>query len=238
MCSKDRKSMKKDNKISPVFLGFTIVLMGALVWVCFGVFNLDDQFNSSVVKQDDYLGLNPELKAQSAMYYGLKDDASYPHATDKETSKRTIAKFQNIRAYHGAPPRIPHKVTSSMKGAFENCLQCHANGGYAKEFKAYAPVTPHPEMINCKQCHVPKRTNELFKPTHWKKDRTVAMGKAHLPGSPPTIPHGLQMRENCLSCHSGQGSLKDIRVTHPERVNCRQCHVPAIKDDVFVRGQK
>ena len=43
--------------------------------------------------------------------------------------------------------------------------------------------------------------------------------------SPPPIPHGLQLRENCLSCHSGSGAPKDIATTHPERVNCMQCHV-------------
>ena len=49
---------------------------------------------------------------------------------------------------------------------------------------------------------------------------------AAFPGGPPMIPHQIQMRENCISCHAGPSAPKEIRVTHPERVNCRQCHLP------------
>jgi cytochrome c-type protein NapB len=34
------------------------------------------------------------------------------------------------------------------------------------------------------------------------------------------------MRENCAACHSGPGARAEIITTHPERVRCRQCHVP------------
>ena len=46
------------------------------------------------------------------------------------------------------------------------------------------------------------------------------------PASPPTIPHTLQLRENCLACHGGAASRVEIRTSHPERPRCRQCHVP------------
>ncbi len=49
-------------------------------------------------------------------------------------------------------------------------------------------------------------------------------------GSPPMIPHQLQMRESCVSCHAGPSAPKEIRVTHPERINCRQCHLPKINE--------
>jgi nitrate reductase cytochrome c-type subunit len=45
-------------------------------------------------------------------------------------------------------------------------------------------------------------------------------------GAPPTIPHPLQLRENCLACHAGPASRPEIRTSHPERARCRQCHVP------------
>jgi cytochrome c-type protein NapB len=45
-----------------------------------------------------------------------------------------------------------------------------------------------------------------------------------LPGGPPPIPHGLQMRENCLACHAGPAAVAEIRTPHPTLVNCRQCH--------------
>ena len=46
------------------------------------------------------------------------------------------------------------------------------------------------------------------------------------PGSaPPPIPHDLQFRGNCLACHAGPAAVAEIRTTHPERADCRQCHV-------------
>jgi len=52
------------------------------------------------------------------------------------------------------------------------------------------------------------------------------------PISPPTIPHRVLMRENCVACHSGPAAREEIRTTHPERTRCRQCHV-----EVRVRGE-
>ena len=106
----------------------------------------------------------------------------------------------------------------------KNCLQCHENGGYVERFQAYAPVTPHPDFINCLQCHVPKNSNQLFKNTNWNKIEGTEIHQSALTGSPPIIPHTLQLRENCLACHAGPSAIKQIRVTHPERVNCLQCH--------------
>ena len=103
-------------------------------------------------------------------------------------------------------------------------MQCHQNGGFVAQFNAYAPVTPHPELINCKQCHVAVKTQSLFKETVFTKLKNPDVGNQALMGSPPVILHALQMRENCLACHGGPAAPKEIRVTHPERVNCRQCH--------------
>jgi nitrate reductase cytochrome c-type subunit len=44
--------------------------------------------------------------------------------------------------------------------------------------------------------------------------------------APPVIPHGVFMREACAACHEGVAARSEIRCTHPERVNCLQCHVP------------
>ena len=30
----------------------------------------------------------------------------------------------------------------------------------------------------------------------------------------------------CLSCHGDEGLTEALRTTHPERINCEQCHVP------------
>lgn len=41
--------------------------------------------------------------------------------------------------------------------------------------------------------------------------------------NPKVIPHSTEGRKDCLSCH--RDGLKPPIVTHPERVNCVQCHV-------------
>ena len=153
-----------------------------------------------------------------------------------ENHQRTLKEYYKNRAYPGAPPSIPHTVTKERSLGGDTCLQCHQNGGFVDKFNAYAPVTPHPEMINCRQCHVTKNTNTTFKEfvtsnsnTGFKKVAPPKVGKGEnnaMPGSPPMIPHQLQMRENCISCHAGPSAPKEIRVSHPERINCRQCHVP------------
>jgi cytochrome c-type protein NapB len=43
--------------------------------------------------------------------------------------------------------------------------------------------------------------------------------------APPVIPHGVFMREDCAACHDGVAARPEIRCTHPERLNCVQCHV-------------
>ncbi|WP_299431250.1 multiheme c-type cytochrome [uncultured Aquimarina sp.] len=146
-----------------------------------------------------------------------------------EEHQRTLATYYNNRAYPGAPPSIPHPLIKGERGmGGKACLQCHQNGGFTEKFNAYAPVTPHPEMINCRQCHVAQTEKTLFKETTFFKMFAASVGNNNaLPGSPPVIPHQIQMRENCLSCHAGAAAPKEIRVTHPERINCRQCHVPA-----------
>lgn len=118
------------------------------------------------------------------------------------------------------------------------CLQCHQNGGFVEKYQAYAPITPHSELVNCRQCHEPKNKDAKnnFKGTTFPKISVPAVGVNNvLPGSPPTIPHQLRMRENCLACHAGPAAPKEIRVTHPERVNCRQCHVPSVVDNSAYR---
>ena len=48
------------------------------------------------------------------------------------------------RMYDGAPPQIPHSV-AGLEGL---CLGCHLEGAQG------APIVPHPDRPNCRQCHV------------------------------------------------------------------------------------
>ncbi|ASO06113.1 nitrate reductase cytochrome c-type subunit [Arenibacter algicola] len=153
----------------------------------------------------------------------------YSNMPIDQNHQRTLESYYDNRAYPGAPPSIPHPVAKDRSLGGNTCLQCHQNGGFVEKFNAYAPVTPHPEMINCRQCHVAINSNNTFKEFAFAKVQPPKVGVGAnnaMPGSPPMIPHQLQMRENCISCHSGPSAPKEIRVSHPERINCRQCHLP------------
>lgn len=173
----------------------------------------------------------PVIPSEIGVFQRAEHALDYTKMLVDENHQRTIVTYYSNRAYHGAPPSIPHKVSDVKSMGGNSCLKCHVNGGFVEKFNAYTPVTPHPEMINCKQCHVPQVTHSLFKGTNFTKRAipSVVTNNA-LDGSPPVIPHQLQMRENCLSCHAGPAAPKEIQVTHPERVNCRQCHVSNIKE--------
>jgi cytochrome c-type protein NapB len=131
------------------------------------------------------------------------------------------------RLYDGAPPVIPH-VPLNIK-----CTACHTDTGKEAPPLGFAPANPHARTeglsstSNCVQCHVFRKEEELFAESDFrglaqhftKADRLYA-------GAPPVIPHRVFMRENCTSCHSGPVARPEIRCSHPQRANCRQCHVP------------
>ena len=71
----------------------------------------------------------------------------------RQAHPRTRTTFRFLRAYDGAPPRIPHAL-SPEEYRTGVCRTCHERGGYSLRFAAYVPVTPHPELGMCLQCHV------------------------------------------------------------------------------------
>jgi cytochrome c-type protein NapB len=162
---------------------------------------------------------------------------------------RTLTTFRFLRAYPGAPPWIPHPL-SPEEFRTGRCTSCHERGGYSWRFAAYAPVTPHPDAGVCLQCHVgvdgamglgsgesdpnlrcpichgpnggsPRPDVSLT----WSTTVWPALPRMTRDQNPPPIPHDLQLRGNCLACHSGPAAVAEIRTSHPERTNCRQCHV-------------
>ncbi|MEX1184896.1 MAG: hypothetical protein WEF86_16945 [Gemmatimonadota bacterium] len=172
---------------------------------------------------------------------------------------RTLAMYRSLRAYPGAPPRIPHGLTTDeFRGTV--CNSCHERGSFVARLSSYAPVTPHPQFADCLQCHTPDDrivgidlpdggTNSVCLQCHvpdsppqlvavdWRPAAWPATAQQALPGSPPVIPHDLQLRGNCLACHIGPAGVEGIRTDHPERANCRQCHLAAAgtADDMFIR---
>lgn len=165
-----------------------------------------------------------------------------------QARERTLAIYHRLRAFPGAPPRVPHGLTEE-EFRTNRCNVCHERGGYAARFGAYAPVTPHPEYAACLQCHVaeamsvgvalpgqtglpvcqqchvdPDRPPPSLVSLTWVSRPWPALGGSAMPGSPPVIPHALQLRGDCLACHAGPGAVRELRTRHPERGNCRQCH--------------
>lgn len=170
---------------------------------------------------------------------------------------RSLAIYRRLRAYPGAPPRIPHGLTEDEFRS-TSCNVCHLRGGWVARFGTYAPVTPHPELSSCLQCHVPldelvgrplpESGDDLvcaqchvdpdapprsfveidWRPAAWPRTDVQAME-----GSPHLIPHDVELRNDCLACHGGPGAVAELRTDHPERTGCRQCHVPTGSADVW-----
>ncbi|WP_027137348.1 multiheme c-type cytochrome [Gaetbulibacter saemankumensis] len=171
------------------------------------------------------------IPSEIGVFERSKFALDYANMPVDENHQRSLETYYDNRAFHGAPPSIPHPVASDRGMGEDICLKCHQNGGFVDKFDAYAPVTPHPEMVNCRQCHVAQVSESLFEETNFHKIKAPEVGINNaLDGSPPIIPHQIQMHENCLACHAGPAAPKEIRVTHPERVNCRQCHVSNNKE--------
>ncbi len=151
-------------------------------------------------------------------------------ALDRQTTlPQDLAARAARRAYHGAPPVIPHPVRQSSAG---ECVTCHDLG--LRIGNRRAPQFPHRELTSCTQCHAMAVPNPpwvvsgddprdvvnsfvgLDAPKHAPRWTSIA---------PPSIPHDTFMHERCDSCH-GVNGRDALRTPHTERQNCEQCHAP------------
>lgn len=146
-----------------------------------------------------------------------------------DSGGRNLAGFYSLRQYPGSPPRIPHPVDLTFNGNETDCLSCHRQGGFSQEFGKFTPVTPHPENTLCYQCHTQVQTEDLFVSSNWQSIRPPRLGQSFLGSSPPPVPHSLQLRENCIACHTGPAAVEEIRVNHAARGDCRQCHAVVVQ---------
>lgn len=126
------------------------------------------------------------------------------------------------RAYGGAPPVVPHPVDQRSSAS---CLACHGAGLRIGE--RVASAIPHPAYASCTQCHVEQQD---LRPEEFSWLRNTfdgspepLQGTRAWMGAPPTIPHDIAMRSECLSCHGPNGQ-EGLRTSHPERGSCLQCH--------------
>jgi len=185
---------------------------------------------------------SPAIAAESADlqqydHQGRKIFAAQLETTETNltagTTDRNLAEYYALRQYPGSPPRIPHPVDQAFSGNEMDCLSCHGKGGFSPEYGKFIPVTPHPENVLCYQCHAKVTTTELFVESDWQSVRPPRLGLSFLASSPPPVPHSLQMRENCIACHTGPAAVAEIQVEHAARGDCRQCHATVIQTVPF-----
>lgn len=155
----------------------------------------------------------------------LRAPAAEP-VTDMRSREDSLGARSERRAFNGAPPVIPHAAHALDD---RSCLACH--GQDLRIGARTAKALPHPYLTNCTQCHVPG-TPSIFEglggmlaENGWQGIAAPKSGPRATPGAPPSVPHTLQMRDNCLACHGPHG-WPGMQTTHPERQSCLQCHAP------------
>lgn len=146
-----------------------------------------------------------------------------------EQLAEVLAARGDRRAFDGAPPVVPHEI-DPMSAA--SCIVCHgSDADYVIAGKRPAAMS-HPFYANCTQCHVPAdglraltEEERLVVASAFEGREAPGQGSRAYLGAPPTVPHAIFMRQNCMSCH-GPDRPNAIRSSHPERQNCLQCHAP------------
>jgi cytochrome c-type protein NapB len=165
--------------------------------------------------------------------------ADLPHAApewdlvkqDPAELALAVADRKALRAYDGAPPVVPHTIDTISSAS---CLSCHGEGGTVIIGGTRPAEISHPWITNCTSCHVPAdglrslkspANQRLVVENTFLGRNSAGHGSRAYEGAPPTTPHPVWMRQNCMACH-GPGREQAIRTSHPERLNCLQCHAP------------
>jgi cytochrome c-type protein NapB len=166
----------------------------------------------------------------SSKFATLKQDRPDLFATVIRTPELKQAALEDrlrTRAFDGAPPVIPHQIEHQSA---VSCLVCHGEG--LKLGDRIATKVSHPHFANCLQCHVEQAGSIPVTDGADRQNEPVnefvgvlrsGPGSRAMLGAPPTIPHTLQLRGDCLSCH-GLVARQGLRTTHPWLQNCLQCH--------------
>jgi cytochrome c-type protein NapB len=220
---------KPDRNIGKLFLLFALIGVIALPIIIIKAFSVDSGEAIAKVNMPPVTDFDHNAKQLYDTYTGTT-----PAYMDGTSTSRTLNYYYSLRQYPGSPPFLPHELMDE-KGVELDCLSCHERGGFTQSMNRFTPVTPHPQHTYCGQCHMKTVTESLFKGIDWTSVSPPVLGRSELPGSPPPIAHALQMRENCIACHVGPGTVVTIRVEHPMRGNCRQCHMPEEVKTLFTR---
>ncbi len=159
--------------------------------------------------------------------------------TDEASKLASLAQRSERRAFNGAPPVIPHAVDGVSDAA---CNVCHVNG--LAPGPALAKRPPHPSYAQCTQCHAPPApamfadatpvalSGALLARNSFVGAPAPTQGDRAWPGAPPVMPHSSWMRNECASCH-GPSGWPGMQTSHPERLNCLQCHAQGAQLEQF-----
>lgn len=219
-----------NRKIGIGFLSFAGLCILALPFIAYKAFSTEEIPIKKLVS--DMPGGDFDQNGAAIFRNYDRITAAYLKGT---STSRTLDEYYSRRQYPGSPPFIPHKVEPNDETSL-TCLTCHADGGWSQVLKLNTPITPHPDQTDCRQCHVVLTgEKQLFVENGWQSVSPPRLGRSYLPGAPPPIPHDLQYRGDCIACHVGPGTIAAIRVEHPMRGNCRQCHVPDLFEGTFQR---
>ena len=227
----EKPKHNENQRVGKVFLVFAGLCILALPLIVLSAFSSESEKMEAAGAgiQDKDMDFDDMGQTVFVSYDQLSAD--YLAGTSTE---RTLEEYYSLRQYPGSPPFIPHKVDEPDLAPIE-CLTCHVRGGWTEELKKNTPITPHPEQVACRQCHITVTEAKPFVENNWMSVAPPRLGRTALPGAPPPVPHDIQMRGNCVVCHVGPGTVVAIRVEHPSRGNCRQCHVPETNVEPFKR---
>ncbi|MDH4263403.1 MAG: nitrate reductase cytochrome c-type subunit [Spirochaetia bacterium] len=163
------------------------------------------------------------------------------HCGEKNERADFASKRLKLRAYEGAPPVIPHTI---LKSGTHYCLSCHTKGiVFEKDAEVWskknmvAKITPHPEWVNCFQCHVPQQDTGLFHKNKFKTFHLAHVKKNIKSGeepAPPPMPHQVENREKCIICHLSKTADPSIVPKHGMRDGCEMCHLPPESLDIYL----
>jgi cytochrome c-type protein NapB len=175
-------------------------------------------------------GPNRDWSSQFSSLNRQAPELFAPVTRTPEMKQAALVDRLRTRAFDGAPPTIPHPIEQQSAAS---CMVCHAQG--LKLADKIATRISHANYSSCTQCHVESATSLPTVEGRTALDMLVVKnefsgvvrsgpGQRAMPGAPPMIPHTLQMRQDCLSCH-GLIARPGLRTTHPWLQNCVQCHV-------------
>ncbi|MCB0737796.1 MAG: nitrate reductase cytochrome c-type subunit, partial [Bacteroidetes bacterium] len=122
--------------------GFIILLFGCLLVGAAAVLEVTlRQTSNSALLSDNPTEHVHSLPLEQGVFKNNELALAYGLVQVDSSNAKDLKEYYANRAYHGAPPVIPHPINTLGTIGAQGCLQCHQKGGYVSKFKAFAPVT-------------------------------------------------------------------------------------------------